>query len=223
MAKLVIAIDGPSGSGKSSTSKCVALKLGARYLNTGYMYRALAKWCDDNGIHPDNASGVTDAASRLPMTITTDPQHEQVLLDGVDVTNELHSPHVSSIVSGYSNIRAARDILTDRMRRVIADTERIVVEGRDITTVVAPDADVRILLQADVQARMNRRSRQLGGQISDEDLREQIVERDASDSQSSQFEQAADGVWVIDSTLMDLDEVTQAVISLVPDALRSTS
>ncbi|MGI5952725.1 MAG: (d)CMP kinase [Brooklawnia sp.] len=218
---LVVAVDGPSGSGKSSTSRAVAQRLGAAYLDTGSMYRALTIWCDGQGIAPDQAEAVRQAAADLPMVINTDPRGFRVELDGRDITSQLHTPQVSAIVSGYAAIRPARDELSARMRQIIADRGRIVVEGRDITTVVAPDADVRILLQADPQRRIARRVRQLKGAADEQTVTDQVVGRDALDATSSDFEKPAPGVTLIDSSELDLGQVIDLVISLVPQQLRT--
>ncbi len=219
---LVIAVDGPSGSGKSSTSRAVAKRLGCDYLDTGSMYRALATWCASHLIDAQDAEAVTHAASNLPLEIDTFPADFKVLLDGQDVTVALHTPEVSGIVSGYAAVPGARAALNARMREIIARRGRIVVEGRDITTVVAPDADVRVLLQADPDRRIARRVRQLEGAADHQTVTEQVIGRDATDSASSQFETPAPGVHLIDSTELDFDEVVAQVIALVPSERRST-
>ena len=217
---LVIAVDGPSGSGKSSTSRAVAERLGAAYLDTGSIYRALATWCASRGIGPDDTEKVAHAARELPIEIDTDPAGFRVRVDGRDVTAELHTPEVSGIVSGYAAIRPARDALTEMMRAIIADRGRIVVEGRDITTVVAPDADVRVLLQADPQRRIARRVRQLNGAADEDTVTSQVIGRDAADAASSEFETPAEGVTLIDSSKLDLAAVIELVVNLVPRSLR---
>ncbi len=217
---LVIAVDGPSGSGKSSTSRAVAERLGAAYLDTGSIYRALATWCASRSIGPDDTERVAHAARELPIEIDTDPAGFRVRADGRDVTAELHTPEVSGIVSGYAAIRPARDALTEMMRAIIADRGRIVVEGRDITTVVAPDADVRVLLQADPQRRIARRVRQLNGAADEDTVTSQVIGRDAADAASSEFETPAEGVTLIDSSELDLTAVIELVVNLVPRPLR---
>lgn len=217
---LVIAVDGPSGSGKSSTSRAVAERLGAAYLDTGSIYRALATWCASRGIGPDDTEKVAHAARELPIEIDTDPAGFRVRVDGRDVTAELHTPEVSGIVSGYAAIRPARDALTEMMRAIIADRGRIVVEGRDITTVVAPEADVRVLLQADPQRRIARRVRQLNGAADEDTVTSQVIGRDAADAASSEFETPAEGVTLIDSSKLDLAAVIELVVNLVPRSLR---
>lgn len=217
---LVIAVDGPSGSGKSSTSRAVAQRLGAAYLDTGSMYRALTIWCRDHQIGPEDPAAVTKAAAELPMQIDTDPSGFRVCLDGVDITASLHSPEISGLVSGFAAIRSARNELTAKMRQIIADRGRIIVEGRDITTVVAPDADLRVLLQADPQRRIARRVQQLDGAADQQTVTAQVIGRDRLDATSSDFETPAAGVQLIDSTELDLDQVVEQVISLVPHPLR---
>ncbi|GAA2184244.1 hypothetical protein GCM10009785_31350 [Brooklawnia cerclae] len=218
--RLVIAIDGPSGSGKSSTSRAVASRLGCEYLDTGSMYRALALWCTHRGIASDDPVAVARAARDLPIKVRTDPASFRVELGANDVTEQLHAPEVSGIVSGYAGVLPAREALIVRMRRIIEDCGRIVVEGRDITTVVAPGADVRVLLQADPEQRIHRREAQLDGAADHETVAEQVVGRDAADSATTRFETPADeGVHLIDSTDLTLDEVIDRVVALVPHEL----
>lgn len=218
---LVVAVDGPSGSGKSSTSRTVAERLGCAYLDTGSMYRALALWCVERQISADDPAAVTREASGFPLELDTDPSAFRVRLAGEDVTARLHTPEVSGMVSGFAAIRSARNELSDRMRAIIADRGRIVVEGRDITTVVAPDAHVRVLLQADPQRRIARRLKQLDGAADEATVTDQVVGRDAKDSTSSNFDEPAPGVTLIDSSDLDFDQVVERVIELVPHPLRS--
>lgn len=218
---LVIAVDGPSGAGKSSTSREVATRLDCCYLDSGSMYRALTVWCSDHGIPADDEEAVITATSQLPMDITTSPKQFAIRLDGVDITERLHQPEVSGMVSGYARIRAARNLLNSRMREIITNAGRIIVEGRDITTVVAPDADLRILLQADPQRRIARREAELAGAADTKTVTEQVIGRDAADAESSEFETAANGVVLIDSSELTLEQVVEKVIELVPEKLRT--
>lgn len=213
---LVIAIDGPSGSGKSSTSRAVASRLGLAYLDTGSMYRAIALGCLRAGLleSPDR-DRITDFARSAGLAVTTDPASFSIALDGVDVTDEIHSPQVSAQVSTVAVIPEVRAILIAQMRSIVDGAGRIVVEGRDITTVVCPDAQVRVLLVADAKARLARRDAQVGG-LSSAELADQVVRRDRDDATVSQFLVPAPGVTLIDSTDMTLDEVVEAVIALVP-------
>ncbi|MDO4784765.1 MAG: (d)CMP kinase, partial [Propionibacteriaceae bacterium] len=146
----------------------------------------------------------------------TDPSAPTIAVDGRDVTAEIREPRISQAVSQAATNLEVRRILTDRMRAEIELAGRdIVVEGRDITTVVAPDADLRVLLVADQDTRMNRRSAELGGTLSQRQLHDQIVRRDSDDSTVSEFMRAAPGVHLIDSTQMSLDEVVATICGMV--------
>lgn len=217
---LVIAIDGPSGSGKSSTARALASALCMDYLDTGSMYRALAVWCTRQGIPAADAGRVAAAAATLPLGINTDPADFGVRLAGSDVTAQLHTPQVSGIVSGYARIAEARGWLIARMRQIIAERGRIVVEGRDITTVVAPDAQVRVLLKADATARIARRTAQLNGAADRVTVTDQVIGRDRVDALTSDFEHPAHGVVVVDSTDLSLAQVVERIAGLVPAPLR---
>ena len=213
MKPLVIAIDGPSGSGKSSTARGVATRLGLACLDTGSMYRAIALGAMAGGLM-DDPEGIVGFTQRAQLTLGTDPANQSIALNGVDVTEDVHSPEVSAQVSKVATIKAVRDILTAQMRAIVKDRGRIVVEGRDITTVVCPDADVRVLLVADQAARLARRDAQVGG-LDSQDLRDQVVSRDEADATVSVFLTPATGVTLIDSTHMTLEQVIYAVVELV--------
>ena len=163
----------------------------------------------------DDPVGITGFAQRALLTPGTDPVNLSIALNGVDVTADVHSPEVSANVSKVATIIAVRDVLTAQMRAIAADRRRIVVEGRDITTVVCPDADVRVLLVADQAARLARRDAQVGG-LDSQDLRDQVVSRDEADATVSAFLTPAPGVTLIDSTHLSLEQVIDAVIALVP-------
>jgi len=217
---LVIAIDGPSGAGKSSTSRLVATRLGLAYLDTGAMYRAIAVGCMGGGLlNPVDEDGVVGFALRAALGVETDPSAFRIALNGVDVTDDIRAPEVSAAVSAVAVIPRVRAILTAQMRAIVADRRRIVVEGRDITTVVCPEAAVRVLLVADPAIRMARREAEIG-HLTPAELADQVVRRDRDDSTVSQFETPAPGVTLIDSTYLSLDEVADAVIELVPAKLR---
>ena len=218
LSPLVIAIDGPSGSGKSSTARQVAARLGLAYLDTGSMYRAIALGCLAGGLLDDPA-GITGFTQRATLALGTDPAGPTVALNGVDVTGEIHAPEVSARVSVVATIQPVRDILTAQMRCIVEAARRIVVEGRDITTVVCPGAAVRVLLVADEAARMARRQAQIGGGLTADELHDQVVRRDRDDATVSQFDTPAPGVTLIDSTGLSLPQVVDAVIALVPPAL----
>ena len=151
------------------------------------------------------------------LRITTDPSAPRVSINGRDVTQEIRQPEISAVVSAVAAVQEVRRILTAHMRQIITEQEwRIVVEGRDITTVVAPDAEVRVLLTADAKARIGRRTAELGERADEATITDSIIRRDHDDSAVSNFTEAASGVVVIDSTHLSLDEVVEAVIALVP-------
>ncbi|MET4061316.1 cytidylate kinase [Arthrobacter sp. UYP6] len=213
---LVVAIDGPSGSGKSSISREAARRLHAAYLDTGAMYRAVTLYCMEAGIDLDNAEAVEAATRRADIELSTSPDAEWVRVSGRDVTDAIREPSVSSSVSAVATTLGARAELVRRQQQMIADSGlRIVAEGRDITTVVAPRAEVRILLTASEEARLRRRGVQLGGTQSAAQLKEQVIMRDAKDSTVVNFQQAADGVVTIDSSDLDFEETVQAVLDVV--------
>ena len=214
--RLVIAIDGPSGSGKSSTSKGVAKALGLAYLDTGAMYRAVTCAFLDAGVDPADEAGVIAATLGADLEISTDPDDQWIRVNGRDVTAAIREPEVSAKVSAVSTVAECRENLVLRQRRLIdAAPAGIVAEGRDITTVVAPDADVRLLLTADPEIRMARRQAELGDTLTHDQLADQILRRDSDDSLLVNFTTAADGVTHLDCTYLSLEETIQAVLDLV--------
>ena len=214
--RLVIAIDGPSGSGKSSTAKGVARALGLAYLDTGAMYRAVTCAFLDAGVTPSDEAGVIAATLGADLAISTDPDAPWVRVNGRDVTDAIREPEISARVSAVSTVAECRADLVARQRAIIeAAPAGIVAEGRDITTVVAPDADVRLLLTADPEIRMARRQAELGGVLDADQLADQILRRDSDDSLLVNFTTAADGVTHLDCTYLNLEETIQAVLDLV--------
>lgn len=215
----VVAIDGPAGSGKSSVSRAAARELGFGYLDTGAAYRALSWYCLENGIDTLGPADVIESLPRFDYAIGTDPDHYFVRVGSEDVTGDIREPRVTGIVSSVARIPEVRQYLVDLFRRLMAADPRpgIIVEGRDITTVVAPDAQVRILLTASPEARMGRRSAELAG-ISSETTARELASRDAQDSRVVDFMNAADGVTTIDSTDLDFEQTVAAVVNLVRSA-----
>lgn len=221
---LVVAIDGPSGSGKSSVSRAVATRLGTGYLDTGAMYRALAWWCRERGIDLTDADAVAEAARGLPLVMGLDPSAPELLLDGRDIGQEVRRSEISTVVSAVAtNLQVRRELIA-RQRRYVEEASRgsgVVAEGRDITTVVAPDAPVRVLLSASEEARLRRRSLQLHGEAgatSIEQTRDEVVRRDRDDATVAQFQTAADGVSLLDTSDLTFDESVDAVLALVRGA-----
>lgn len=213
---LVIAIDGPSGSGKSSAAKGVARALGLAYLDTGAMYRAVACAYLDAGVEPSDTAGVIASTQAAQIQISTDPDHEQVLVNGADVTRRIREPEISANVSAVATVAECRANLVQRQRAIIDSARQgIVAEGRDITTVVAPDADVRLLLTADPEIRMARRKAELGDQVDAGQLADQVLRRDRDDSKLVNFTTAADGVTHLDGTYLTLEQTISAILDLV--------
>ena len=228
--RLVIAIDGPSGSGKSSVARAVAERLGLRYLDTGAMYRALAWWVLERGVDPaDEASKprVGELARSLPLEQDLSPSSELVTVDGHDVTTAIRAPRISAVVSAVATNLDVRAALVRRQQQVVAEAvPGIVAEGRDITTVVAPDADVRLLLTASEEARLARRALEVHGSDDADAIaatRDHVVRRDATDSTVASFTEAADGVVVVDSSALSFEETVQAVLDLVRETTGVTA
>lgn len=215
MHKLTVAIDGPSGSGKSSVSKEAARRLGAAYLDTGAMYRAVTWHALDAGTDLGDADAVAAAVKAAELFISTDPDVEKVTIHGTDVTEAIREPFVSEAVSAVATNLAARKELVARQRAIIAAHARIVAEGRDITTVVAPDASARILLTASEEARLRRRGLQLGGTQSAAELQAQVLARDAKDSTVVNFQVASDGVATVDSSELDFEQTVATVLKAI--------
>lgn len=214
-APLVIAIDGPSGSGKSSTSRGVAQRLGLGYLDTGAMYRAMAWLVREREVDVDDPESVVGLVRAAVLEVSTDPTAPSFLVDGTDVSEAIRAPEISATVSRVATIQAVRDELIARQRAIIAAAGAgIVAEGRDITTVVAPEAPVRVLLVADPQARVARRERELGGAVDTAAVTDQVLRRDRDDSTVAAFTEAAPGVTVVDSTELSLDQVIDRICQL---------
>lgn len=214
-APVVVAIDGPAGSGKSSVSKAVARRLGYRYLDTGAWYRALALHTLDADVDPEDADAVIASLDAFgeAFTVSLDPDVSAFSLGGRDVTEEIRGPRVTAVVSAVARVPEVRSWINRTFRSLIADVDRpgVVVEGRDITTVVAPDAQARILLTASEAARMARRSAEFESHPAG-DVAEQLQRRDRADSRVVDFMNAADGVTTVDSTHIDFDETVDAVV-----------
>lgn len=213
---LVIAIDGPSGSGKSSVSKEVARRLKLAYLDTGAMYRALTWFCLKTGVDLQDGAAVEQASKSMPLEISTSTATEYVAVDGTDITEEIRDPMISSSVSAVATTLGARTELIRRQRELVDQHHRrMVVEGRDITTVVVPNAEVRMLLTASEEARLRRRGIQLGGTQTKEQLKAQVIQRDAKDSTVVNFTQAADGVVTLDSSDLNFEETVDTALAIV--------
>jgi cytidylate kinase len=216
-ACLIIAVDGPAGSGKSSAARGVASALGLRYLDTGAMYRALTWWMLQHGVPVGSPERVAEHARQPVITVSTDPGQPSITVDGTDVTGPIRTREVSNAVSAVAAVPVVRAHLVAMQQAIIAEAcaagPGIVAEGRDIGTVVAPQAPVKVFLTANETIRARRRSADLAadpGATPEVTLSEQ-QRRDRADS--PQTAMAADAVQ-IDSTGLDLDEVVGAIVAL---------
>jgi len=216
MSDIIVAVDGPAGSGKSSVSKEAALRLGWAYLDTGAAYRALAWHCLDEGVDTEDAAAVAARLADFDYAIGMDPQHYYVRVGGEEITRDIREPRVSAVVSKVARVPEVRVGLNELFRRLMAGNDRdgVIVEGRDITTVVAPDAPVRVLLTASAEARMMRRSAELSA-VSAEATAQQLASRDAQDSRVVDFLHAAEGVTTLDSTELDFEQTVLALLDIV--------
>lgn len=212
---IVVAVDGPAGSGKSSVSRAAARSLGYAFLDTGAAYRALTWKGLQDGVDLDDVDAVVGILADFPYATDLSESGTTVRVGAIDVTTAIREPRITAAVSAVAKVPEVRSALTEAFRRIIASTdgEGIVVEGRDITTVVAPDAPVRILLTADEDVRIARRSAELGPEAAA--TAQQLRERDRKDAQVVDFLTAAPGVTTIDSTELDFDQTVDAVVRLV--------
>lgn len=213
-SNLVVAVDGPSGSGKSSTSRGVASRLGLRYLDTGAMFRAVTWWMLQHGVDVHDPGTVADRVGEPRVESGTDPSAPTIGVDGTDVSEAIRGPEVTGAVSPVSAVPEVRARLLDLQRAVIGDGG-VVVEGRDIGSVVAPDAQVKVFLSADAAARATRRALEEGG--SDVTAtRESLLARDKIDStRTSAPLVVPDGAVHIDTTDLTLEQVIDRVVGLV--------
>ncbi len=220
LAHVVIAMDGTAGAGKSTTSRAVANALGLRYLDTGAMYRAvtLAVLRAETPLH--DVAAVVERASSARVEVRTSPAAPAVYLDGDDVSREVRSHAVTAAVSQVSAIPQVRELMVALQRDQIADGA-IVVEGRDIGTVVVPDADLKVYLTAEPSARARRRAAEAAGDGRDlAAVEADLARRDGADSTRlvSPLSAASDAV-IVDSTHLSRQEVADMVVGLVRDRL----
>lgn len=218
-AGLVIAIDGPSGAGKSTIARLSAAELGTNFLDTGAMYRALTWYALRQGADLNDPSALAMLAYSIPMQVEAFAHAPRILIEGRDVTRLLRGEEVNRAVSQVSAVPGVREQMIARQRQIIqaakASGRGIVAEGRDITTVVAPDADVKILLTASPQVREQRRARQQGAGS------DSVAARDFADSQVNNFTTPAPGVELLDSSELDEQETMEAVVAIVGRAFQA--
>lgn len=222
MTDHIIAIDGPAGSGKSSVSRSVAAKLNWIMLDTGAMYRAITLAVLEAGISPDDIASVASIAATVNIELGTNPQDKSVHLNGRDVTDEIRSPEVTSAVSAVSAVEGVRKRLVELQREVVVNSDHgIVIEGRDIGSVVLPNARLKVFLTADPRVRAQRRGLEMGNDLSEAELdamEARITERDQKDSSRaiSPLKASVDAV-IIDTSDMSQDQVIDTVVHLAQD------
>ena len=217
-----VTLDGPSGTGKSSVARALAVRLGAAYLDTGAMYRAATVAVLDAGVDPEDAAAVAASVEAARIEVGTEAGTELVAVDGVDVAARIRGAEVTRSVSAVSAVPAVRRLLVDRQRDLVAGAEAIVVEGRDIGTVVLPEATLKIYLTAAPEVRAERRAGQLG--VTDPAeiaaIAADLRRRDEYDSSraDSPLRPAADAV-LVDSSGLDRDAVVDRILELALTAV----
>jgi len=216
--RIVVAIDGPGGAGKSTVARRVAEKLGCIYIDTGAMYRAVALWASRLGV--DLADGLRLEQLAAAAEIHFEAGSSRILLNGEDISEAIRAPRMSQAASRVSSVAGVRRALVAKQRAMGAESS-VVMEGRDIGTVVFPDAGVKIFLDADPRARAERRVRELrekGLEADAGEVARELGERDERDSRraDSPLLQAPDAIY-LDSTPLTPDQVEQAILKVIRD------
>jgi cytidylate kinase len=211
---VVVAIDGPAGAGKSTLAKRVAGRLGFTYIDTGAMYRALAFWALERGVGFDDMHRL----EQLAIAAEIDLSPGRIHLNGADITESIRTPEVSNGASKVAVIPGVRRAMVAK-QRAIGERASVVMEGRDIGTVVFPHAEVKIFLDADPRERVRRRLQEVhakGEEMAEETLAAQMKERDQRDSTRADapLAQAPDAIY-LDSTPLSIDEVEEAILKIV--------
>lgn len=221
---LIVAVDGPSGTGKSTTCRRLATELDAKYVDTGAMYRVATLAVLRAGVDPTDAAAVIEATRDLPLTVSDDPDSTEVLLGGEDVSREIRGPEVTRNVSAVSAIAQVRENLVALQRKLAADAHRAIVEGRDIGTVVLVDAPVKAFMTASAEVRARRRFDQdvaAGREVDFDTVLADVKRRDELDSTRATSPLVpADDATIIDTSEMSRDEVLAALIALVERSAR---
>ncbi|MBN1638609.1 MAG: (d)CMP kinase [Ignavibacteriales bacterium] len=219
--KIILAIDGPAGSGKSTVAKIISEKLGFLYLDTGAMYRAITYYAIENQI-VDDVNKIKEAVKKIKIDLNFESGVTRVILNNKDVTDKIRTPEVNSKVSEVSVIPEVRKELV-RMQKEIGLTNNLVTEGRDTTTVVFPDADVKIFLTASIDERAKRRYKEFlerAEKISLEDTKKNLEKRDNIDSNRviSPLQKADDAIE-IDTTNLSIDEEVNLILEKISEKL----
>lgn len=214
---MIIAIDGPSGAGKSSVAKDVATKLGFSCMDTGAMFRAIAWKATQDGIDYDDEEGLTNIVITDKISYEFeegDPSYKKIFMNGIDITDEIRTPVINKAVTPVCKKEGVRENLKIQQRQ-IAETGNFVVDGRDIGTVIFPDAELKIFLTADVEERARRRFLQQGETEDIETVKADLERRDYEDSHRKIAPlKCADDAIVVDSTNMTQEEVVEKICKL---------
>ena len=218
----VVAIDGPAGTGKGTVTKIVAEKLNLIYIDTGAMYRAVCLKALKNNIKPEEIEKLTKMLENISIKLNRENGKQQVLLEGEDITDKIRTPIVDKNVPKYAAIKQVREKMTP-LQRELKSEGNIIMEGRDIGTVVFPDADVKIYLDATVEERANRRYKQnieKGVDCTYEEVLKSMKERHLLDTtrKIAPLKQEEDAVYV-DTTNLTIEEVTEKVIEVISEKI----
>ena len=219
---LILAVDGPSGTGKSTTCRALAKQLDAKYIDTGAMYRVATLAVLRAGVDPQDTQAVIAATADLPLTVSNDPDSTEVIFAGEDVSKEIREDEVTRNVSAVSAIAEVRTNLVELQRKLADDSGRAIVEGRDIGTVVLVDAPAKAFMTASAQVRAQRRYDQnvASGIPADFDtVLADVERRDAADSSRATSPlRPADDAVVVDTSEMSPEEVLDALITIVKES-----
>jgi len=222
MGRFIVTIDGTSGSGKSTTAKMAAERLRWFYLNTGAMYRAIAYKCLKKGIPPENHQLITEVAEHTSISFQKIKDTHRVLVDNEDVTVVIKTPEVTKLVSPIANIKEVREIMVEKQRQ-IADNKKCICEGRDMGTVVFPDAELKIFMDADIDVRAQRRYKELKNlniPVEIDKIKVELIQRDEYDStrENSPLKKAEDAI-MLDTTHMSIKDEVNWVVKKIQDTI----
>jgi cytidylate kinase len=216
--KLTIAIDGPSGAGKSTVARSLAKRLGYIYIDTGAMYRSVALRAKEKSISPEDELALKQLASSLPITFSTKGGKTHVFCEGEDITEAIRTPEISRLASTISRQKGVREALV-QMQREMGKEGGVILEGRDIGTVVFPDADVKFYLDAESNERAKRRYHEMVGKgvrVDYKEIQEELVQRDRHDMHRIHSPlKKADDALLIDSTHQFVEEVVEEMVRII--------
>jgi len=221
--RLTIAIDGPSGAGKSTVARSLAKRLGYIYIETGAMYRSVALRVKEKSISPEDELALKQLASSLPITFTTKEERTHVFCEGEDITEAIRTPEISRLASTISRQKGVREALV-QMQREMGKEGGVILEGRDIGTVVFPDADVKFFLDAESDERAKRRYHEMvekGVGVDYKETQEELVQRDHHDMHRIHSPlKKADDALLIDSTHRSVEEVVEEMVRIISRVIK---